>query len=242
MALALSITVAIVAGGLASVAGFGIGSLLTPVLALTLGIKLAVAVVAIPHFAATAVRLWTLRRHVDRHIFGRFGLASALGGLVGALALTYVSTAHLVILFGILLVSAGLGAATGWTDRFGLRGHWQLGAGVMSGLLGGIVGNRGGIRSAALLSTNLDKKSLVATGTAIALLVDISRTAIYFATQGHDIVSHWPLVLWMCAGVVCGTLLGRRVLLRVPETLFRRIVGSVILLLGLYMVYRGIWG
>jgi len=46
---------AAVAGGIASVAGFGVGSILTPLLAVRLGTKLAVAAVFIPHVTATAI-------------------------------------------------------------------------------------------------------------------------------------------------------------------------------------------
>src|SRR5205823_6785807 len=76
----------IVAAGIAAVAGFGIGSVLTPILATESGTKLAVAAIAIPHFVGTAQRYWKLRRHVDRHVLLGFGVASAVGGLAGALA------------------------------------------------------------------------------------------------------------------------------------------------------------
>src|SRR5574337_446417 len=48
------------AGGIASVAGFGIGSLLTPLFALRVGTRLAVAAVSVPHVLATALRFWRL--------------------------------------------------------------------------------------------------------------------------------------------------------------------------------------
>src|SRR5690349_2002694 len=57
--------VGVAAGAIASIAGFGIGSLLTPLLALRLGTKVAVAAVAVPHVAGTALRLWRVRTHVD---------------------------------------------------------------------------------------------------------------------------------------------------------------------------------
>src|SRR5947209_1713225 len=60
--------VGIAAGAVAGVAGFGIGSLLTPTLALQTGTKLAVAAIAIPHFVGTLQRYWILRRHVDRRV------------------------------------------------------------------------------------------------------------------------------------------------------------------------------
>jgi len=240
MLLALAFVTSILGSAIASVTGFGIGSLLTPVVAADLGMKSAVALVAIPHFVATAVRFSTLYHKVDRHLLVRFGLASALGGLAGALAHAYVSAAPLVILFGLLLVIAGSSSATGWMSRFRLRGGWALAAGGLSGLLGGMVGNQGGIRSAALLGTDLGKESLVATATATALLVDVARTPVYLVIQGNELLAHWPLLLWLCAGAILGTFLGWRLLLRIPEARFRRIVGVVILPLGLYMVHQGV--
>jgi uncharacterized membrane protein YfcA len=59
--LALAAGVAILAGAIASVSGFGIGSLLTPLLAVRVGSKLAVAAVSVPHLTATALRFWLLR-------------------------------------------------------------------------------------------------------------------------------------------------------------------------------------
>jgi uncharacterized membrane protein YfcA len=81
----LVIAVGVFAGAVASIAGFGIGSLLTPLFALQTGTKLAVAAVSIPHLAGTALRFWMLREHIDHRILLSFGLMSAAGGLVGAL-------------------------------------------------------------------------------------------------------------------------------------------------------------
>jgi uncharacterized protein len=75
--------VGFVAGAIASVSGFGIGSLLTPVLAVRVGTKLAVAAVSVPHVTATALRFWLMRKHVDRRLLWSFGVMSAAGGLSG---------------------------------------------------------------------------------------------------------------------------------------------------------------
>jgi uncharacterized membrane protein YfcA len=67
-------------------------------------------------------------------------------------------------------------------------------AGAVSGLLGGLVGNQGGIRSAALLGFNLSKETFVGTATAIGLFVDGARMPVYLATQYNDIKAIWPWV------------------------------------------------
>ena len=80
--------VAILSGATATVVGFGIGSLMTPLLAVRFGTSTAVALVTLPHAVATAVRCWRLRAHVNRTVLVRFGLLSAAGALAGALVYT----------------------------------------------------------------------------------------------------------------------------------------------------------
>jgi len=238
MITALLVVAAIIAGVIASIVGFGVGSLLTPALALETGIKLAVAAIAVPHLVGAAIRLWSLRGHVDRKVLLRFGITSAAGGLAGALLHGWAGGALMTAVFGVLLAFSGLGELVGWTGRIRFRGAGALAAGGLSGLLGGLVGNQGGIRSAALLGFDLTREGFVATATAIALLVDAARLPVYLWTEGARMLEIWPTIAWITAGVVAGTYAGRRILDRIPEKAFRRAVGAVVLLLGLYMLYR----
>jgi len=185
---------AIVAGAIAAVTGFGIGSILTPVLAVKHGTQLAVAAVSIPHLIATFVRVWMLRRDVDRHVLVTFGLMSAVGGLGGALLHSAVSSPALAVVFAGLLIFAGLSALSGHARRlrFGPKMAWI--AGALSGMFGGLVGNQGGIRSAALLSFHLERRAFVATATATALFVDGARTPIYLATAGREMLSIYGII------------------------------------------------
>ncbi len=232
-------TVGVLAGGIAAVAGFGIGSLLTPALALAVGTKLAVAAIAIPHAVATAQRFWMLRRHVDRHVLVSFGITSAAGGLAGALAHTRASSRALAVVFGGLLILAGLSELTGWMQRvrWGRSAAWI--AGALSGALGGLVGNQGGIRSAAMLGFEVPKESFVATATAIALFVDAARLPVYLATEWHEIARIWPFVLAATIAVVIGTVLGTGVLGRLPERTFRRVLAVLLVALGISMTATG---
>jgi uncharacterized membrane protein YfcA len=221
------------AGAVAAVSGFGIGSLLTPLLALHAGTKTAVAAVSVPHLVGTAIRFWRLRSHVDRELVWSFGLTSAAGGLAGALAHARVSSPALGIVFGALLVFAGTAQITGHAQRWRFHGASAWVAGAASGLFGGLVGNQGGIRSAALLGFDLTKIRFVATATAIALLVDAARMPVYLVVDRVAVAAIWLLVLIATVGVVAGTLAGERLLVRVPERRFRQVVGALILILGI---------
>ncbi len=231
--------VGLIAAAIASVAGFGIGSLLTPTLALQTGTKVAVAAIAVPHVIATAQRFWILRRFVDRRVLLGFGIASAVGGLAGALAHVWVSSRALAVVFGVVVALAGVSEFTGWMRRvhWGRRSAWA--AGAASGVLGGMVGNQGGIRTAALLGFDVPKESFVATSTAIGLFVDGARLPVYLATEWREILGVWPLVVTAVVAVVVGTALGARVLGRLPQQLFRKVIAVLLVLLGVYMAVAG---
>lgn len=201
--------------------------------------KLAVAAIAFPHFVGTAQRFWLLRRHVDRRVLLGFGITSALGGLAGALLHTRISSRALALVFGFLPIFAGISQLTGWVERvhWGRRVAWV--AGLVSGTFGGLVGNQGGIRSAAMLGFDVPKESFVATATAIGLFVDVARVPVYLATEAHAIAHVWPLLLTATLGVVIGTALGTRLLGRLPQRTFRRVIALLLIGLGLYMAIAG---
>jgi len=234
---ALLLTIAgIVAGAIAAISGFGIGSILTPLLASWIGTKLAVALVSIPHLIGTSLRFVVIRQHVDRQVLWSFGLTSAAGGLTGALLHIWLRSVVLSYLLGALLVFAGMMGLTGLASRmrFGRRTAWV--AGALSGLFGGMVGNQGGIRSAALLGFKLQPTAFVATATAIALLIDACRMPVYAALQWHAIAAQWRLAGIASVGVVIGTLSGKWMLQRIPPNVFRATVSAIILALGIWML------
>jgi uncharacterized membrane protein YfcA len=98
--------------------------------------------------------------------------------------------------------------------------------------LGGLVGNQGGIRSAAMLGFDVKKERFVATATASAVFVDAARVSVYAVAERREVAAIWPLVLLATVGTLAGTLGGQWLLARVPERRFRKVVGTIILLLG----------
>jgi uncharacterized membrane protein YfcA len=230
---------AVIAGAIAAISGFGIGSVLTPVLSTQFDVRLAIALVSLPHLAGTFVRFLLVRTHLDRDVLLGFGAASAIGGLAGAAMQAVVQSAALAVIFGLLLVFAGVSSLTGFAQRMRFSGRRSaLVGGALSGFLGGLVGNQGGIRAAALLGFDVERQAFVATATAVALIVDGARIPVYLATQGADIAAHWPLIVVLAVGAVAGTVVGGRLLRRMSEKLFRRVVGVLLLVLGVYTLAR----
>jgi uncharacterized membrane protein YfcA len=230
--------VGMAAGAVAAVAGFGVGSLLTPFLVPSFGGKTAVALVAFPHAIATAIRLWRLRAAIDWRILKAFGTASAAGGLTGAWLFTQAAGSMLAVVLGVLLMAVGGIQLAGLAVRLRIAPAWSALAGALSGLFGGLVGNQGGIRSAALLGFDLPARVFVATGGAIALIVDAVRLPVYLVSQGHAILDAWRVVLVATIGVVAGTFAGTSILFRLSERTFGRVIGTMLLALGAWLLWQ----
>jgi uncharacterized membrane protein YfcA len=87
------------------------------------------------------------------------------------------------------------------------------------------------------LGFDLSKQAFVATATAVALVVDGVRMPIYLATEGSEVLGQWHLVAVATAGVLVGTAVGERVLRRLPESVFRRVVSAIILAIGVLVFF-----
>lgn len=222
---------------IASVTGFGLGSVLTPVLARTVPIEVAIVLTSVPHAIATALRCWLLRDAIDRALLRSFGVASALGGLAGAVVATTWRSPALLLVFGLLLVSSGLSSLTGWARRAPESRSLALAGGMISGFFGGLAGNQGGIRAAALLSARVPATAFVATATAVALLVDLVRVPLYVIGAPAVLSANGAVLLAASVGAIIGTLAGRVVLRAISETVFRAVVSWGVLLLGGWIVW-----
>jgi hypothetical protein len=144
----------------------------------------------------------------------------------------------LLLVFACLLIFAGTTGTFGLANKMRVPPKLSWLAGLASGAFGGLVGNQGGIRSAALLGFDLSKTEFVATATGIGLIVDGARMPVYFASRFDDLVSVWPVIAIASLGVLLGTWLGKAILVKIPEPIFKHLVSGIILLLGISMLIR----
>lgn len=234
--LALAFALAVVSGATASVAGFGIGSILTPYFARDAEMQIAVAAVAIPHALATALRCWRLRGSIDWRLLRTFGVLSATGALLGALLYTRFSSSLLTMILGVLLIATAIAGLTDWAQRWHPDGQLASAFGFASGLFGGLAGNQGGLRAAAMFAFGLAPAAFVATSTAAGLLVDAGRMPVYLWRAGGSLADYrWPIIV-ASAGVIIGTVLGERLLFGLSAARFRKIVSALIGALGAWLL------
>src|SRR5512142_1070008 len=82
---------AFVVSGLTLFSGFGLGTLLLPVMALFFPIDAAIALTAVVHCLNNLLNFALLGRHADKATVLRFGLPAILAALAGARLLLWLS-------------------------------------------------------------------------------------------------------------------------------------------------------
>ncbi len=216
--------------------GFGLGTVLTPVFTIFYDIKLAVLMVAIVHLLNNLFKLYLFRAHIDFSIIRRFGFLSILGAFIGAVLQFYVYSDSLKMMLGIALLLLGGTELLPTDKKIRIPQRVDFIGGFSSGLLGGLIGNQGAIRSAYLLNYQITKEAFIATATLIASVIDLTRIPIYLTTHHEQLASEWTNIFPVVVVAYCGTLIGKRLLKRIDLSTFKKIVAGFVVLLGLGLI------
>lgn len=237
---------AFLASGLTLFSGFGLGTLLLPVMALFFPIDLAIALTAVVHALNNLFKCWLLGRHADKATVIKFGVPAILSALAGAWVLLYLSDlsplltypvwgreAHIMpvkLVVAVLMVIFALVELAPLGLRFSLPPRYLPLGGVLSGFFGGLSGHQGALRSPFLLRAGLTKESFIATGVVISLMVDIPRIVMYGLTMpGLHLGGNCGLLAAAILAAFGGAWLGNRLMQKVTLRLVQVLVAVMLL-------------
>ncbi len=191
--------------------GFGLGTLLLPVFALFFNLETAIALTAIVHFLNNVFKFFLVYKNINLQLVLKFGIPSLLFAFLGAFLLkqfsiseplfTYEISGHVFsitiigITIGILMLVFSLWEIIPFLKNISFGKNNLVWGGALSGFFGGLSGHQGALRSAFLIRLNLEKEMFIASGIAIACMVDIARLSIYSSSISKEIISQNYLLL-----------------------------------------------
>ena len=231
---------ALFAAALTVPAGFGLSTMLTPIVLLIMGPHEAVAVVAVVHAAHNAGKFIALRDSVDFSAFRRYGVWLVFGSIAGALLQNRVQQEPLLALIGaFLIILPILTLSESWTgyripeanDRFG---------GLGSGFMGGLSGHQGALRAMFLTRRLPDKMSYAATASVLALCVDLSRVPVYILSRPEEIYQHLQLTAVLVISALIGVRAGKKWLESLKSAWVNKMVMSGIIASGVFYIYMAL--
>jgi len=253
MTFAVLCTVALLASALTFFSGFGLGTLLLPAFALFFPVEQAVALTAVVHFLNGLFKLALVGRHADRGVVLRFGLPAVAMSFVGAWVLVrlagvapvfsyslfgkVVAVTPVKLVVGVLLLFFALFDLLPRFRSFSFSPRYMPLGGLLSGFFGGLSGMQGALRAAFLSRAGLTKESFIATGVAVACLIDISRLAVYWAAlvREHERIDYGLLAAAVGAAFA-GALIGSRTLRKVTMPGIQRLVAILLIAVALGLI------
>jgi len=235
--LAISAAITLIAAALTVPAGFGLATMLTPVVLLLLPPHEAIAVVALIHAAHNAWKLKVLRSSVDFSALKHYGWAMVIGALIGASLNSFIDPNPLLLIVGIALVILPLlTISEKWTNFRIPEAEDRLG-GFGSGMLGGLTGHQGALRAMFLQNRLPDKTAYAATAAVLALVVDLSRIPVYLFRDHSIINENWILIVVLVLCAIIGVHIGKRWLIKWKNNTIRSIILTGIVASGvLYII------
>ncbi len=250
MTILLISLVAFVAAILTFFSGFGLGTILTPVLMAFFPVDLAIALTGVVHFFNNIFKLLLVGRQADRAVLLRFGIPAVAAAVIGAylmLNLTDLKPLFDYQLFGktfevyplkllialLLIVFASMDLIPYFNRlQFG-RDKLALG-GALSGFFGGLSGNQGALRSAFLIKAGLSKEAFIGTAVVVSTFVDFTRLSVYatrFAQAGLG--DNLSLIAIATLSAIAGAYLGNKLLKKVTLRFLQLVVAIMLILLSI---------
>ena len=228
---------AFIAAALTVPAGFGLSTMLTPLVLVLMSPHEAVAVVAIVHGAHNAGKLVLLWESVDLDAFKRYGIWLVVGSIIGAILQSHVPQKPLLGILGLaLMVLPILTISERWTGYRIPESNDRVG-GFGSGFMGGLSGHQGALRAMFLSRRIPDKMSYAATASILSLCVDLSRIPVYLIYRSDDIYSHYSLIIVLVFSALIGARIGKIWLKSLKSELIRNGVMIGIVFSGaLYLI------
>ena len=238
MLIILSMCVTLIAAALTVPAGFGLATMLTPVVLLWLPPHEAIAVVAIIHGAHNGWKLKVLRSSINIDAVKRYGWALILGAIIGSLLQSKIPSNPLLLVVGIALIILPLLSVTEKWTKLRLGETEDRIGGFGSGFFGGLTGHQGALRALFLQKRLPDKLAYAATASVLALVVDLTRIPIYLYFEGRGIMDESILIIALVFAAIMGVQLGKKWLLSWNDSWIRTGILVAIIISGFMYIYE----
>jgi uncharacterized membrane protein YfcA len=269
---ALVALVSLLAGLLGSLTGLGGGVVLVPLLTIFFHVDIRYAIgaslVSVIATSSGAAAAYVKEGFSNIRIGMFLEIATTLGALLGAYLATWIPTTAIATIFGVMLLYSAYISRRVRTQaqrnqppdplatRLRLNGTFpdlegersynvqnvptgfslMFGAGALSGLLG--IGS-GAVKVLAMDQAMQIPFKVSTTTSNFMIGVTAAASAGVYLSRGYvDPALSMPVML----GVLAGSLIGSRILVKAETKSLRLVFSLVILVLGIQMLYQGLWG
>ncbi|AKB57886.1 sulfite exporter TauE/SafE family protein [Methanosarcina barkeri] len=219
-----------------TMAGFGISTIMVPILLIILPLPQTLLLVGIVHWFNDIWKILLFRKGIRWKLLLTFGLPGIFASFLGSFLSLKISREILSRALGMFLIAYVIFIIFNRTFKLSQKLSVAISGGTLTGFFAGIFGIGGEINAVALSAFNLKKAVYVATAGAIAFMIDSTRIATYI--QGGtrlDPVLISGFLIFIPVSLI-GAMIGKIGIEKIPQEKFRNFVAVFIFLFGLKLV------
>jgi len=219
-----------------TLAGFGISTIMVPILLIIFPLPQTLLLVGIIHWFNDIWKIILFREGIRWKLFLAFCLPGILTSFIGSSLSLKISREILSRALGVFLIAYVLFIIFNRTFKLSQKLSVAVSSGALTGFFAGIFGIGGEINAVALSAFNLEKAVYVATAGAISFMIDSTRIATYIRGGiGLEPPLLSGFLIFVPASLI-GAILGKRGIEKIPQEKFRNFVAVFIFLLGLKLI------
>jgi uncharacterized protein len=234
------ILLSFVAEVLGTISGFGSSILFVPIASMFFDFKTVLGITAIFHVFSNLSKIALFRKGINKEIALKLGIPAVIFVIIGAWLTAVIDLHKMELLMNVSLVLLALYLLVNFNKSIKQTDTNLYIGGTVSGLLAGLIGTGGAIRGITLAAFHLPKDIFIATSAIIDLGVDLSRAAIY-VKQGYFDTKYLLLIPFLIGVSILGSYLGKLILQKTSETVFRYIVLIMIITTAVFNTSKYFW-
>jgi hypothetical protein len=216
-----------------TLAGFGISTIMVPVLLIILPLPQTLLLVGIVHWFNDIWKILLFRRGIRWKLFLAFGLPGIFASFLGSSLSLRISREILSRALGAFLIAYVIFIVFNRTFKLSQRLSVAISGGALTGFFAGIFGIGGEINAVALSAFNLEKAVYIVTAGSISFMIDSTRIATYILGGTRlDPVLVSGFLIFIPISLI-GAMIGKKGVEKIPQEKFRNFVAIFILLFGL---------
>jgi len=228
---------ALIAEIIGTIGGFGSSVFFVPLGNFYFDFYSVLGLTALFHLSSNLSKIFLFKKGLDKKLLLSIGIPSVLFVTIGGFLSSFLNTDILEIVLGLFLI--------GFSSLFLIKRKITISpnkknaiiGGSFSGFSAGLLGTGGAIRGLTMAAFNLDKSVFIATSAFIDFMIDFSRMFVYY-NNGYIHKHDLKYVPFLFIIGVLGTFIGKKILVYIPQSKFRRLSLFFILFIGLVTVIQ----
>ena len=229
--------IAFIAATISTIAGFGSALILISASSLVFDIKWSIAITTFFYFYNSSLKTYYFRTYIDWPLVFKVSLFALPGVAIGAYFLLFINASWLSL--GLALMSLVYLALDIFKrmPRYKVTDSSLLFGGFVYGFISGAAGTGSLIKAMLFKQIKMPKEAFIASMAASALPLNIVKMTVFISASlimWEDISS----ILTLLLASYLGTLLGKRLLLKVSQVRFDKLVRLMLFVLSISLIAR----